>query len=113
MIQEKGIISARRFCSAHTPLESEVLSNDSVRYPPEERAPRRPKDYSNRFGLGLQGELFETDYSPTTRKRVRHGVVWQAVDSVRLMQGLAASPPSSKHSEHVVESSFPMTPNTH
>jgi hypothetical protein len=84
VIQENDVISARRLCSAHVPLESEVLSSDCARYPPEERPPKCPRDYSNRFGLGLQEELFDTDYSHTTHKRARHGIVWQSPDSARL-----------------------------
>ena len=115
MNEEDEIISARRFRSMHTSLESWDLSNESEPLPPKTRALKHPmSDDANRCGLRL-AELFETTYSHTIRKRIRHGIVWQVVYSVRLThpEGLAAFAPSSNHSEHIVVSSSPMTPYTH
>ena len=72
-------------------------------------------DDASRLGLRLVGELSETTCSHRIRKRIRRGIVWQAAYGVRLthLEGLAASPQSSNQSEHVIVSSFPMTPYTH
>ena len=67
------------------------------------------------LGLRLVGEITETTCSHRPRKRIRRGIVWQVAYGVPLThpEGLAASPQSSNHSEHVIVSSFPMTPYTH
>jgi hypothetical protein len=70
---------------------------------------------ASRLGLRPVGEICETTCSHRTRKRIKRGIVWQVAYGIRVMhpEGLAASLQSSNHSEHLVVSSFPMTPYTH
>ena len=84
MNEEDEFISVQRSRSTRTSLETSVKHSMS--------------DEAS-LGLRLVGEITEPTGSHPPRKRIRRGIVWQAAYSV--------------HSEHVIVSSFPMTPYTH
>ncbi len=122
MNEEDEFISVRRLRSTQTSLESW----DRERLPPKGRPVKRSMSDETSLGLRLVGELSETTCSQRIRKKIRRGIVWQAAYSAQLThpEGLAlrgdppwalpqVSPQSSNHSEHVIVSSFPMTPYTH
>jgi hypothetical protein len=115
MNEEDEFISVRRLRSTRTSLESWDLSNDCERLAAKARPVKHSMSDDASLGLRLVGDLSETTCSHRIRKRIRRGIVWQVANGVPLThpEGLAASPQSSNDSEHVVVSSFPMTPYAH
>ena len=103
MNEEDEFISVRRLRSTRTSLKT-----------PKARPVEHAMNDEASLGLRPVGEPSETTCSHRIRKRIRRGIVWQVAYGAPLTpEGLAASPQSSNDSEHLIGSSFPMTPYTH
>lgn len=115
MNEEDEIISVRRSRSTRTSLATWDLPGDCERLAAKARPVKHSMSDEASLGLRLVGEPSETTCAHRPRKRIRRGIVWQAAYGAQLThpEGLAASPQNSNHSEHMVVSSFPMTPYAH